>query len=316
MRASERGRLLRASAAVAWLIPFLGPSHLGADTVLLKSGGKILDARILKEEAGMVHLRTPGGKMGVPRDKIESIEKGKSVFDEFDDQLARIKKGDADGRFKLAQWCRKTAGLRQEMVDLLEEVVEIRKDHAPARRMLGHVLIDGKWQVPPPLALRVRSDDKDLQEELFAQLSILFETRKDVRMVESLAGVKSADACEIVAAIGTSGRGTVTFFGHKLRDPKTGSAVNLKAQAAWTRPTPPEITVTGEVDATAGKRMAFVDAMNRNAADIHDFFDQVVQKRAAAIEAAASLSKDAPKVPGGEKAKAAGRGGKAITKKQ
>ena len=99
---------------------------LRADTVYLKTGGLIKDCRMLKEEAGTVFLRTPGGQMGVPREDILRIEKEESVFDSFDKQRVKLRKDDANGHFELARWCRQESGLRQEANELLKKVIARR----------------------------------------------------------------------------------------------------------------------------------------------------------------------------------------------
>ena len=137
---------LRASAVLGVAFGWFLAGPAGADTVHLKDGGLILECRILREDTEKVYLRTPGGSMGVPKAVIGSIEKAKSLFDTYDEKLARVPKDDFKGFFALAQWCRQAAGLRQEMYGLLEKVVELKKDHTEARRMLGHARIDGQWQ--------------------------------------------------------------------------------------------------------------------------------------------------------------------------
>jgi hypothetical protein len=76
-----------------------------------------------------------------------------------------------------------------------------------------------------------------------------------------------------------------------------GEKVHLQAKAGWVLASASEVAVTGEVAGTGAgaKRLAFINAINRNAEDIHRLLDQLLVQRAAAVEAAAAPKGPAPK---------------------
>ena len=288
------------SAILGVLWGLLAARSAWADTVRLKGGGFIYDCQVVHEDNTMVSLRTPQGRMGVPRSMVLGISRGRSVFNSYDEQRARVSESDPEALYRLAEWCHKTAGLRSEMVELAEKVIALKEDHSGARRLLGHVRIDGKWRSPPPLLILLRvPTDKVLEEDLRSQLSYMLEPRKDVRLASGArkAVSKGTEGCEIVASALASKRGGVRFFGQELERPKVYSSVTLRAQADWlSGGSQTTVGSSGNLALEPGKNAAFVDALRQNASVIHNFLDGLIMRRVVAIEAA-SAPKPEPEAP-------------------
>jgi hypothetical protein len=306
-RLGRNGRFVGAVATgllAAFLLVFPHTAgRLRADTVVMKDGGLIQHVKVLEQDDETVTLRTPGGKMGVPKAAISRIDKAKSVFDTYEDKRKAVKPGDADGLFNLAEWCRKTGGLREEMFDLLEKVVKAKKDHADARRLLGYVRKGERWELPAPLSIRIVCGDKDLKKEIFEQLSILLETRKDFQIVDEV--YKGTNGCDLAAAVELGGHSGTTFYGQKVLEAKTHAKVSLKPGAPWIAKDFAGLDVFGVVDTAVGeaKRMVVVDAMTRNAFLVHEFLDRLTLERVKAIEG----SKKGDVTADGKKSKSAKR---------
>lgn len=118
-----------------------------ADIVHLKSGGKI-EGRVIEKTATMIVVETASGtKMRIPRASVARIEKTRDVWAEYAERRRKVEKGDADGLFKLYEWC-VANGMKGEAPRVLEEVLVADPDHAGARKVKGEVRIRGKWFTP------------------------------------------------------------------------------------------------------------------------------------------------------------------------
>ncbi len=265
---------------------FLAAS-LRADTVVLNTGGMVYDAKILREEGGKVHLRTPGGLMGIPRSEIRTIKKEKSVFDAYDEKRAKLRKFDSKGQWSLAKWCIQDAGLRQEACELLKEVLDQESDHPDARRYLGYFRVGTEWRQAPPLEVRVnllagKEQEKDLRE----QLEVILPTRTDIRLAKDAPAKNQIDGCDLAVTITTGQNTESRFYGQLLRGPTTHVTVKLSPQAKWIVVPPADLEIFGEVPAGVPNPpgMAVVDAMTQNAKNLHDFFDKLNQLRLKRLE--------------------------------
>jgi hypothetical protein len=275
-----------AGSAAALLVLLAASRPLAADTVHMKNGGLIKDARILREEGDTVHLRTPGGRMGVPRSAISRIEKGKSVFDEFDEMRAKVPRGDADRLFQVSAWCREK-GLHEEELSVLEKVIEMKPNYLKARRRLGYYWKEGEWQKPPTLSICVRTKGPaEREEDVRGQLAIVLETRKDLVVVKDLEGVKPLDGCPLEVLVETTVKPRQTFFRQEIRGPVASAKVTLRAAADWAGKKPPELVAEGEVGAELpnAATLAVIDAFVASHREIHDFLDRVLGTRLARLE--------------------------------
>jgi hypothetical protein len=279
----------RNASRLAGVLTVLIPMAAAADTVLLKNQGKIFNCRILAEEpGGQVFLRTLGGRMGVPRSEIVRIEKQKSVFDAYDEMLAKLGPKDMAAHMKLALWCRSEAGMWEEADELAKKVMAMKSDHPQARRMLGYVRDAGEWHLPPPLSVRCSiTADKLLEEEVTKQLGILLPTRKDLQVVPDLKDLKSLNGLELAINVEMNARDRLTFYGQQTQEPTTVATITLTAASAWTGKTPPKLVLEGALLTAIpdARRLAVGDAFTRHPLEVHAFLDNLIKERLAKIEA-------------------------------
>lgn len=130
------------------LIPFallafslLAPA-VRADTVHLRQGGDV-EGQILEQTSENVRVRTLVGVMNVPTDSIDHIDKGATVFDEYDTRRAKAGETAAE-QVDLARWC-DSKGLKLERRAHYQHAIELDPSCEPARTALGFIKINGLW---------------------------------------------------------------------------------------------------------------------------------------------------------------------------
>src|SRR5262245_16327963 len=119
------------------------PAMVFADEVYLK-GGAALSGRIVEETEPMVSVDIGEGVVGVPRARVERIEKKRSALDEFDERLSRLHADDTAGWRTLGRWASQQ-GLSAQSRRVYEHVLTIAPDDPEARQALGFVMIEGRW---------------------------------------------------------------------------------------------------------------------------------------------------------------------------
>ncbi len=268
----------------------LSLSPLRADTVFLKNGTQILDCQVKEETAAQISLRTPVGDMVVPRTEIYRIQRVKSVYDRYAEELGRIREGDFNGLFKLASWCRTASGLRKESDELLARVISLKEDHAGARRMLGHVKLGGKWVVPSPLAIRLNVSGGNAKD-LRASLGLFLKTRQDVRLASGSESKPDPgdplDRCTLDVTAIFSQKAASTFYGMSVGQPTLGATVRLQAQSSWLGKTPLKAAAEGQVPASGGTpSVAIQNAIGGCSTVLHKFLDKLTELRCKKIEEA------------------------------
>lgn len=137
--------------AIAWLaILALAASAVG-DRVVLNDGRTFEGA--VTESEGKIVIEHAYGTISFPLSEVAGIERGPTLVERFEMQLALIARNDPEALFELARWAGNNA-LPNRSKELLGEVLELDGDHASARRLLGYVRADGKWlDVPAGLQL-------------------------------------------------------------------------------------------------------------------------------------------------------------------
>lgn len=114
------------------------------DTLYLKSGGKF-EGQVVEENADSVVFRIKGlGAQTFKRSDIDRIEKGATVYDEYEARRNAMPKGDANARYELGIWCLEQ-GLRPEGLKAFRAAIELDGDHAGARRALGYTKVRDRW---------------------------------------------------------------------------------------------------------------------------------------------------------------------------
>ncbi len=272
-----------------------------ADTVHLKGGGIIQNCRVVKEDPKvkdhekLVFIRTPGGRMGVPKELVARIDRGKSVFDLYDEKLAKIRDDDGRGLFMLALWCQETAGLRQEMDELLKKTIALKPDDAEARHLLGYIKDGLEWKKLPPLKLVLRIDGKktstELQEAIRRQLTVAFMVREDVRLEKTTESINPDDLLELETQVALGKTPAAIFYGMAIRGPAVHCVVSFRAEGKGVdEKNPPSLVLKGEVMASVpnSEVQAVTDGLTRGAQRLHQFLDQLLQLRVKRLEAAAA----------------------------
>jgi hypothetical protein len=243
----------------------------------------------VKEETDThVFLQTPVGDMGVPRTEISRIQRTRTIQDTYKEQLASIREGDVNGLFKLALWCRSANGLRKESDELLAQVISLKKDHAEARRMLGHVKLGSEWKAPSPLSIQLKVSGANASE-LRQCLDLFLKTRQDVRLApESKSKPDAGDplgSCTLQASVSIVRKAPTRFYGQPLGKPTVGATVRLQAQSSWVGKTALKTTADGQLPEDAsGASVAIQNAFGTSSTSLHKFLDQLTALRSKKIE--------------------------------
>ena len=252
---------------------------------------------------GKLLLRTPGGRMGVPRQLVLRIERGETTFDTYDEKRSRIRDNDYQQLYDLARWCREDAGLREETYPLLEKVIALRKGHVKARHLLGYMWTGTEWEKIAPLPISIElTREKDLTEAVRGHFSIVLQTRKDLKIVEDPKIIETT-GCRLVLSITTDRSPGAKFYGLQVQGPTAHATIELIPAARWIRGSrirnsPFEVLMKGEVrQGTPNARLESVsDGFTRSNKAIHDFFDEILEHRIKLLEATVKKepSEDSP----------------------
>jgi len=124
-------------------ILLLCPAALFADEIFLKGAGSF-SGRITQETDAMVMINTGDGEIGVPRDRIARVVKGRSALDEYEDRAKKLKPDNVQGWKELGRWAAH-AGISTQSRQAYEHVVRVSPNDMEARQALGFVFQDQKW---------------------------------------------------------------------------------------------------------------------------------------------------------------------------
>ena len=145
----SRPNLIRPNSARALLgaaALLVCSSVAAADTVSLRNGA-VLEGRT-RREGDHVVVVTGSGEMRLPAAQVVSVTPGRTVLDDYDDRLARLREAktenDPDALVELARWCREKR-LGKQARTHLRRAIELEPDHAAARKALGYIRHDGRW---------------------------------------------------------------------------------------------------------------------------------------------------------------------------
>ncbi|MHC5036135.1 MAG: tetratricopeptide repeat protein, partial [Planctomycetota bacterium] len=75
---------------------------------------------------------------------LPPVSGAKSAKEIYQEKLAKLRKSDVSGHYRLGQWCKRKR-LAEEAKDLFEKVIALSPDHSGARRALGYVKWEGEW---------------------------------------------------------------------------------------------------------------------------------------------------------------------------
>ncbi len=119
------------------------PALVAADVVVMDDGRTFTGIVTLQDQTVIIQL--PYGSVSLPRSKVLRIELKQTPQQELAAKLEQIDQDDAKALVALAVWARER-GLVRESSQLCERVLKLDIDNAVARRELGFLQIDGKWQ--------------------------------------------------------------------------------------------------------------------------------------------------------------------------
>ena len=116
------------------------------EVILLRDGSKI-EGKLLKRTTTELHLKVGELDLFVSKKDVKAID-GKDLATDYvgmyEERVAALEPGDADGRYKLALWCEKH-DLAEQMKKLLTEVTELAPWHEQANLKLGKIRHNGLW---------------------------------------------------------------------------------------------------------------------------------------------------------------------------
>jgi hypothetical protein len=137
-------------------LSFLFALSLGAfaDILHLKDGRRI-EGQVVEETTKVVRIKTRLGELEFKPSEVESIERGKTKSQEFDERWARAVTG--DDFFELGKWAEKKR-LRKETRKAMKQAVRIDPKHAGANSWLGLVEYRGDWMTPEERDRRMAAD--------------------------------------------------------------------------------------------------------------------------------------------------------------
>lgn len=152
---------------IEWLVlaVFCGAAaRVEADTVHLKSGGKLV-GEIVAENDASIEVRTKFGVQRISRADVARVERGDTPGEELKKKLSELSPSDANGVYELALYAREHR-LTKEFQALLEKTVEIDPMHAGANELLGRIKYKGKYVTPEE---RDRLEAEARREQMLAQ---------------------------------------------------------------------------------------------------------------------------------------------------
>jgi hypothetical protein len=125
------------------LFLLLMPAHLFADEVVLKGGAKFV-GKITEQTSEKITIDIGDGVVGVPLARVESVKRGRSSLEEYQERAAKLGQEDLQGWRSLGRWAR-AEGLSAQTRQAYERVLALAHDDTEARQALGYVQVQGQW---------------------------------------------------------------------------------------------------------------------------------------------------------------------------
>lgn len=128
---------------LAAAVVLVAPAGFG-DVLHMKNGSK-LEGKIIQETATEYVIKIKGlGTQRIQKSKVARVEKGETVFDQYETKRKAVKPNDAPGLYELGVWCKENK-LKKEAEKAFQAAVAADENHAGARGELGFVKYEGKW---------------------------------------------------------------------------------------------------------------------------------------------------------------------------
>jgi hypothetical protein len=126
-----------------WFVLVFLPSMLLADTVYLKSGGKV-SGRIVSRSETEVQVNAGAGIVTLPMAKVDRIVEGSSALEEYARRAAMLEPRDAAGWRELGRWAQ-SQSLNTQAQQAYQKVLEISPNDPEANQAIGKVQAGGRW---------------------------------------------------------------------------------------------------------------------------------------------------------------------------
>ncbi len=130
-------------------------SSARADIYVMKDGRRI-EGSLVKEEQGVLTVKTDIGELKLARSDITEIVARKTAAQEFDERMQNAKT--AEEFFQAGEFAR-TSKMKREAQKAWKKALEVDPDHVAARTALGFVLYKGQWLTPEERAAKIQAEE-------------------------------------------------------------------------------------------------------------------------------------------------------------
>lgn len=136
--------MTRVGVLALLVVLLFGGAAVHADVLHLKSGGRFEGELVSETETEYVFRVKGLGVQRFAKKDVERLERGRSVFEEFERRRLKIPSGDAQAHYELGLWAKEQGLLKLARAEFVE-AIEADPDHEGARAELGYVKVEGEW---------------------------------------------------------------------------------------------------------------------------------------------------------------------------
>ena len=130
-------------ACITLVAIFLSYLLVSGDVIHFKDGRKIEGVIISKTEK-TVTIKTKYGTRSFQMDEISSIERKKTLDEQYQERASKVDPTDLDSVFDLVNWCFQN-NLESKARKNLRAILKLDPNNEKARKLLGYVSYKGKW---------------------------------------------------------------------------------------------------------------------------------------------------------------------------
>lgn len=145
-----------ARSGALWIVALLVAASPAAGDVFVLKDGRRIEGTLVKEEAGVLIVKTGVGELRFARADVVEVVSKKTPAEEFD---ARFKAATSAEDFFQAGEYAQSKKLKREATKAWNRAIELDPDHVGARGRLGFVLYKGAWLTPQERDARARADE-------------------------------------------------------------------------------------------------------------------------------------------------------------
>ena len=104
--------------------------------VVVTVDGRRIEGKVLKEDERSVELQVRGGRIVIPRERVEKVIRCPTVEEKYERRRRDVK--NAEDHYRLGLWCL-GKGLRKEARREFEEALKLEPQHTGAKEALKHL---------------------------------------------------------------------------------------------------------------------------------------------------------------------------------